>query len=742
MPPSYGIDVPGGAPVALLLTALLALAVVLGLRTLGSLPRPRREILGGLRILTALLALAVAVQPTVVSEHVSRSEGHLGVLFDVSRSGVVRENAESELRRIDEARALAARWAPGAGDVSSSFSFGRHVTPLPLASASTLLEASDDDTRLGAALDELVRADPALGAIVVVSDGADRGGGALETATSLGIRVHTVALGGAGALRDDAIAELEADAVAFLRRPARVHVEVRRLGGTGGPVPVTLRDGERVLDERVVEVAEGESAGVDLGYTAERLGRMLLSVEIPHAEGDVVVENDRRAFVVRVQRDHLRVLHVAGQPSWDQRWLRGFLERDPTMDLISFFILRATTDMVMAGSSELALIPFPTDELFSEHLGSFDVVVFQNFEYEPYQMAMHLPRIRDYVLRGGSLAFVGGPLSFSAAGYAETELAEVLPVEVLPRGTPESRAITTDRFHPELAEGSERHPLVALGGSPAASAELFAGLSPLVGLNVVGRTLPGAYVLLRHPTERAASGELLPALVAGERGRGRVMALMTDTTWRWGITSGGATGDASSYDRFWDRAIRWLTRDPALEPARITTDRESYGPGARMEVRGSLADERYAPLAAVEVVVALTAADDRELRRTSIRTDEEGSFSVALDAPLEPGGYHAVVLGPAATAPMATEPFVVEIGGAELADPRADPELLRSLAAATEGRYFASPDDAPALAELDASRVRSLGTSTDRPFDSWWAFLALASAFGAEWVLRRRWGAR
>lgn len=741
MPATYGIDVPGGLPTALLLTGLLGVAVVLGLRALGELPRPRREILGVLRIATAALALGVALQPTLVTEHVSREGGRLAVLFDVSRSGVVR--TDEDRRRIDDARALAGRWAAHAEDASSSFSFGRRVTALPLADAATRLAATEDDTRLSSALAELARTDAELGAVVVVSDGADHGGGAVETATELGLRVHTVALGGDGTLRDDAIAELEADAVAFLRRPARVRVVVRRLGGSGGPIPVTLRQGDRVLDERVVDVPVGESASVDLTYTAERLGRALYSVEIPHAEADAVVENDVRAFVVRVQRDHLRVLHVAGQPSWDQRWLRGFLERDPTMDLISFFILRATTDMVMAGSSELALIPFPTDELFSEHLGSFDLVVFQNFEYAPYAMAQHLPRIRDYVLRGGSLAFVGGPLSFSAAGYAETELAEVLPVEVLPRGTPETRAITTDRFRPVLAEGLERHPLVALGADPHASAEVWAGLSPLVGLNVVGRTLGSAHAVLVHPAQRAESGEPLPALVAGERGRGRVVALMSDTSWRWGITTGGATGDASIYDRFWDRMVRWLTRDPALEPARVTTDREGYGPGAPVEVRASLADERYAPLAAAQVVVAMLDASDVEIGRASARTDEDGALTVTLPAPAEPGGYRVVVLDPAGgPQPLAEEPFLVEIGGDELADPRANADLLRELSLATEGRHFASPSDAPDLGDLDASRVRSLGTSTERPLDSWWAFALLVALFGAEWILRRRWGAR
>src|SRR5690606_19454130 len=155
----------------------------------------------------------------------------------------------------------------------------------------------------------------------------------------------------------------------------------------------------------------------------------------------------------------------------------------------------------------------------------------------------------------------------------------------------------TDRFQPRLASGMERHPLVELLPDPAQNLAAWARLAPLNGANVVSRVRPDASVLLEHPSHRMESGGALPVLVLGAAGRGRTLALTTDTTWRWGMTTGGASGDASAHERFWDRAVRWLARDPALEPARITSDRERYGPGARAAVTGQLADPRYAPYA-------------------------------------------------------------------------------------------------------------------------------------------------
>jgi uncharacterized membrane protein len=740
----FALEIPGGSAAAAILALAIAAVVILGLRATRGVADPtRRHALIALRLASAMLVWLVAVQPTWSGEQLERREGRLAVLFDASRSGIVR--ADAEHTRADQARDLARRWASAERrQPPDVYTFGAESRPSRLQTIADSLAANEDDTRLGDAIAAVAEGTEGeeLGAVLVVSDGADLAGGALETAERLGVRVHTVALGAEAELRDDAIAGVRADHVGFLRRTAVVRVTVRRLGAGAAAIPVALLRGEETLRETSVIVPENGEATVEIPFVPDRLGRSVYRLTIPTATGDAVPENNARSFLVRVARDNLRVLLVSGQPSWDERFLRAFLTRDPTTDLISFFILRNTSDMTMAQPDELALIPFPTDELFHEHLGSFDVVLFQNFEYAPYQMAGYLPRIRDYVARGGSFAMIGGPLSFAAAGYAETPIAEVLPVGVLPRGTPASAATTTDRFRPVIATDAERHPILALLPDPRTNASAWAELAPLEGLNVVTDVHPGGQLLLQHPSRRDRTGAPLPVLVTGTSGRGRVLALMTDTSWRWGVTTGGLSGDASAYERFWDRAIRWLARDPALEPARVTTDRERYGPGARIRIAASLSDPRYVPLAGREVTIALTSDLDRVVAQRTTRTDGEGRAEVELDAPTDPGGYRVIAIPVGEEDAIAEEVLVVEAGGDELADPRPRPDLLRALSAATGGETFADPEDAPDLSELDASRVRSLGVLTERPFASGWAFLALVAVFAAEWLARRRWGER
>src|SRR6185312_7387445 len=162
----------------------------------------------------------------------------------------------------------------------------------------------------------------------------------------------------------------------------------------------------------------------------DETGQFVYTVSVTVLPGEAVTANNSRSFVLKVIRDRMRVLLVVGRPSWDERFLRGLLKQDPNVDLVSFFILRSSTNNTKAGENELSLIPFPVREIFHDQLKTFDVVIFQNFAHRDRayasQVDQFLPDIRDYVLEGGAFAMIGGENSFGDGHYNDTELADIL----------------------------------------------------------------------------------------------------------------------------------------------------------------------------------------------------------------------------------------------------------------------------------------------------------------------------
>src|SRR5205085_8193062 len=123
-------------------------------------------------------------------------------------------------------------------------------------------------------------------------------------------------------------------------------------------------------------------------------------------------------------------------------------------------------------------------------------------------------------------------------------------------------------------------------------------------LNTTGPLKGGVQSLL-------VSGEGRPVLVVGEAGRGRVMALLSDSSWYWSFVAAGEQQGPRAYETFWHSAIRWLVRDPALTPMRVASERPAFEPGTEVpsldvQVRGS----DYGAAAGAQVTVVLSSAED------------------------------------------------------------------------------------------------------------------------------------
>ena len=226
------------------------------------------------------------------------------------------------------------------------------------------------------------------------------------------------------------------------------------------------RDGRPIASRGVVLRGDHSEEKIAFDWLPDHPGNFVFRISTPVLGGEALASNNEQTFTLKVIRDRVRVLHLSGRPSWDERFLRAMLRRDPNVDLVSFFILRTESDEQPWNRNDLSLIPFPTYEIFEEQLRSFDLVIFQNFNFAPYGVEPFLPGVRDYVEGGGALAMIGGDLSFASGGYGATALRDVLPVE-LPTIAPAMAGaadptITSDTFRPKLTPEGRTHPVTSL----------------------------------------------------------------------------------------------------------------------------------------------------------------------------------------------------------------------------------------------------------------------------------------
>src|SRR6056297_2985251 len=152
--------VPGGLVTVVALAIAFVALIGWGFRETRSLPAPRRRALRALRVATALVAFACAVQPRLVREQVQEIEGRLVVLLDGSRSMTIDRDGES---RWEEALGALEGWRED-GDAAELARFGSALTPIGWDELEDQ-RPRDDESRLRAALEELAEQDD-LGAVL------------------------------------------------------------------------------------------------------------------------------------------------------------------------------------------------------------------------------------------------------------------------------------------------------------------------------------------------------------------------------------------------------------------------------------------------------------------------------------------------------------------------------------------------------------------------------------------------
>lgn len=742
-----------------LLVACAVLTIAISAIALWRGARPqRRWTLLALRAGAVAACLMVALEPTLELRRITRVPNHVAVLTDVSRSMTVSppqgggSRHDRMMKILDGSSGQMDQWR-SFGHRLDLYSFGEGLAPASLAS---LRAASPvDATRIGEALTDLQGryAGRDLGGVVLISDGIDTGrvgngpldADTLRAAKALGAPIHTVWIG-ESTVKDLSVATVLADDFAFVRTPIALEAVVRHTGLGGRKVEVTLTRDGRLLDSHTVELTgdRGETK-VSFPFTPQQPGNFVFEVATPVLGGEALAENNKQTFALKVIRDRVRVLHVAGRPSWDQRFVRSLLRLNPNVDLVSFFILRTEQDEhPIDDRRAMSLIPFPHREVFYEQLGSFDLLIFQNFNYEPYKVKDYLPGVRDYVLGGGALAMVGGDLSFAGGLYGVSALADVLPVSL--DGVPMSAeaSFSHDNYRPRLTQQGLGHPITSLSIDPKANEHRWGALPNIEGLNRVSRLQPGASALLEHPKLKAQDGTPAPVLAVADMGKGRTMALMTDSAWQWGFVDAGNKGDGRAFQTFWENAIRWLVRDPALTLLRLEMDRVEYRKGQAIGARVRTLHADYTRAADVDVELQVrTAAQQPEeppVKTWPLRTNADGEAVVDL-GDLPTGAYRLTAKATLDGRPVTEDKtLLIRPEGHELEDIVARKAVLAELAKQTGGMFV---ENGFAAFPLKPLREERLGRQRAIELGGNPLLLLLAIGFlCSEWALRRRLGHR
>lgn len=731
---SYGLDVaPGLFP--WLFTAVLAGAFWFHLKR-----SPARRPLLVLRGLAAVALALAFLRPSLLVREGQLAKPRLHILLDAGHT--MKGKAPSSTSRL----AQAVSWLQknrssieSRADVSVSMVSDR---ARPLGGLDKLGLASAEGTAFKPeqSLPDAVPPEGPPARTWLVTDGIAEGGGDLgRLLAGLGSPVDLLGVGPVKRETGAAFLDLKAPDFAFLHGmiPVSASVEATGLAGRDATVALSRADesapgGWREVGRIKRRVnADLETFPVELTAPADSLGTARLRL-VASGGG----RERTREFRVETVRQKYRIMYLAGRPSPEYAALREFLKADPNHELVSFVILRNPENPSPAAESDMSLIPFPVDEIFGRALPQFDLFILENFSAARFRLPpQYLDALKRFVQGGGALLVKGGDNAFSSGGYKGSPLEEALPV-VLSARAPD---FVPGLFSPK--PGPPEHPLVRLYETAESSQRAWAALPPLDGWGRFASVRQGATVLASHPKETTEDGKPLPVAAVRSFGRGKVMLISTDSSWRWKLGAAADPDAAGFYARFWTRAVQYLTGGLDLSKVKFAPLPDRVPPREPAKLSLRVFDEGFGPAPAgdTRVTVVWTGPDGKPVE-APVRLAEPGVYAVELLG-LSPGAHKVRASARVRGRPWGDDE--VRFMWEPVQDEPMDRNWLTKAAAAGGGKFqdlsvSARPDELLDLLPSPSPREETVRRL--RPFISpLWLSLA-ALLFLAEWVLRRRSG--
>jgi hypothetical protein len=547
-------------------------------------------------------------------------------------------------------------------------------------------------------------------AIVLVTDGQDNASKftfspqevlqeAAQECARLGVPMYIYGAGTSegGNLQ---LKELLAPETLFADDLVAVPVRWRAQGLKRGTVEIKLTLGGKVAKTIDVPARSGE----DL--------REVLRFVVPKGEGgedsrDLVctirLKGDDRfkdtvSRSVRVIDQKIKILYIENAPRWEYKFLQPALLRDRRVQA-DFLLVHADPKVARSGPPFLPEFPRTREEFFG---AKYNLIIVGDVPAD-YLGKEHQAWIREFVQEGGGLIAIAGrqhmPAEYAVrrigAANAESEapLADVLPVEFDKQKFGLDVDTRTQEYPATLTEEGQRTQMLMLADTPEESVEVWQKLPGLNWYYPVKKLRPAAVPLIVNPRARMGD-EPMPIMAAHYFGKGQVVFMGTDESWRWRWNY-----QDKYFVRFWGQVIYQLGLPSLLgdnaRRVQVALERSQATLGSKGSVFVRLLNRDHTPRTDPQVEATLDYLDAKDAKERSrkvmlypVGKDRPGEYA-ALLVHDRPGRYELKVNNPEPY----TYSFRVELPPHhELEDAGMAEKALRDMAQTSGGHFYREED--------------------------------------------------
>ncbi|MBN2030234.1 VWA domain-containing protein [bacterium] len=560
-----------------------------------------------------------------------------------------------------------------------------------------------------------------LTALFLLSDGRHNAGeNPVSVGEELKFPVYTITMGTQQERKDLQITQVRSNEVTYVGNRIPVEVFIKGPGFAGEPITVRLRKEENIIDERSLIVpSDGFEISQFLYFTPQNPGFQKYAVDITRLENEFTDENNHREFYVRVIKNKLNVLVLAGSPSPDLAFLKRILLNDT--DLLPIFRTWKSEANFYEGS-------FPPEN----EIQSTDVIILLDFPHLSTPVSAWI-NMKDILQQSQKpfLLMAGKNVDFQKWN----ELESIIPI-YLPQKVTERRVL------PQPTMRGRIHPVLRIKDNQNDNLQVWTQLPPIYSCwsNFVGKG--GSELLMTGIPESAigsSSNEEIPMLFAQSIGEKKSLLFLGYSFYRWDLIMWNMGGSNEGLAGFISNAMRWLVTEEDEKRIQLSTNKQIFHAGEEITLSAQIYDETFYPVerAIVEIHVQAPSNQQRfQLNdigggryRETFRVFESGVYTIAGEALLE-----GQILG------RDQLEFSISSYNPEFEITTANPNLMENLSRVTGGKSGPPDSLASFIQSIQLTPQIVHSTKEIELYNLPITLILMILLLSSEWLIRKRKG--
>ena len=308
---------------------------------------PRTAVVWILQSSLVCLLLLLLWQPALSIATLRPQQNIVAVVIDDSKSMATQEDGSSRKEQVLKALMAGFKSLQAKFQVRL-YRMGGHLERIENLDK---LTAAEPATHIGENLKEVV-ADAAtlpIGAVILLSDGADNSGGIdIDTISEIKrqrIPIHTIGFGRERMAHDIEVTDVQLPTRSLAKSRLEAEVTFHQWGLKGDKARVTVREAGKILASHdVVLKGDGVAQTEAVLFNAGDPGVKNLDFTLDPLPEEENKNNNTVTRVLNVDDSKPRILYMEGEPRWDYKFIRRAVEDDKNIELVS--IVRTTQNKI------------------------------------------------------------------------------------------------------------------------------------------------------------------------------------------------------------------------------------------------------------------------------------------------------------------------------------------------------------------------------------------------------------